>query len=203
MPTQSFSRHFLLQGKTCSSSFSYCSFSKVLHSKYSGFSLAELLVSAVIIGVLGVSVASVLNTGNSFFRSTRESNTLEQATDKDLAMIKDIAFRMTCCSGSCTTETDTQSPCSPNTVPGNQNYYFPSSALDTDETAIKAFETKCSNGALVGELIKLIGSADLPIGITRSFETSDASSHRLTVIYQSSAENRAYTFVPTVAAWCP
>jgi prepilin-type N-terminal cleavage/methylation domain-containing protein len=175
----------------------------------SGFSLVEVLVSIVILGALGAGVASILSGGNTALIRTRGTNQLEEAVDQDLARIKDIAFRMTCCSGSCTTETGRSSPCSidPSTntfyTPGRQNYYFPDSTLDSGGTAINAFTAKCNNGTLVTELVSLIGNANLPPGVTRQFDTTQAASHRLTVTYSGATASRSYTFVPTLAAWCP
>lgn len=174
-----------------------------------GFSLVEVLVSIVILGVLGAGVATILTGGNTALIGTRSTNQLEEAVDQDLARIKDVAFRMTCCSGSCTTDSGRTSPCSidPSTntyyTPGKQNYYFPSSTLDTGETAITAFSSKCNNGTLVTELVSLIGNASLPSGISRTFNTSQAASHRLTVAYSGATASRSYTLVPTLAAWCP
>jgi prepilin-type N-terminal cleavage/methylation domain-containing protein len=168
-----------------------------------GFSLIEILVSAVIIGILGAGVAGILSSGNTAFIRTRGSNLLEQTIDTDLALIKDVAFRMTCCSGSCTTESGTTAPCTPNTDPGEQNFYFPDSDLDTNQSAINNFASMCNSGTLVSSLTGLIGESGLPGGITREFDTSQASSHRLTVIYSDGSQSRAYTLVPTVAAWCP
>lgn len=175
----------------------------------SGFSLVEVLVSIVILGVLGAGVATILTGGNTALIGTRTTNQLEEAVDQDLARIKDIAFRMTCCSGSCTTDSGRTSPCSidPSTntyyIPGKQNYYFPSSTLDTGETAINAFTAKCNNGTLVSELVSLIGNASLPSGISRAINTSQAASHRLTIVYSGATASRSYTLVPTLAAWCP
>lgn len=174
-----------------------------------GFSLIEILVSIVIIGVLGAGVATILAGGNTALIKTRDTNQLEEAVDQDLARIKDIAFRMTCCSGSCTTEAGLSAPCSidPSTntyyAPGKQNYYFPDSTLDTNQTAITAFSNKCNNGTLIADLVSLIGSASLPSGISRQFNTSQAASHRLTVTYSGTSQSRSYTLVPTLSAWCP
>ena len=175
----------------------------------SAFSLVEVLVSIAIIGVLGAGVASILTGGNIALLRTRSANQLEEAVDKDLARIKDIGFRMTCCSGTCTTETGRTSPCSTDPLtstfynPGRQNYYFPSSALDTNSTAITSFSNKCDDGTLITELVTLIGAANLPGGVTRQFNTTQAASHRLTVSYIGTNQSRSYTVVPTLAAWCP
>lgn len=176
-----------------------------------GFSLVEVLVSIAILGLLGAGVATILAGGNTAFIRTRSTNQLEEAVDQDLARIKDISFRMTCCSGSCTTESGRTSPSSidpsppGNTYyrPGKQNYYFPDSTLDVIETAINAFTAKCNNGTLVTDLVSLIGNANLPPGISRQFDTSEAESHRLTVIYSGTTTSRSYTLVSTLAAWCP
>lgn len=176
-----------------------------------GFSLVEVLVSIAILGLLGAGVATILAGGNTALIRTRSTNQLEEAVDQDLASIKDIAFRMTCCSGSCTTESGRTSPCSidpsppGNTYyrPGKQNYYFPDSTLDVSETAINAFTAKCNTGTLVTDLVSLIGNANLPPGISRQFDTSEAASHRLTIIYSGATTSRSYTLVPTLAAWCP
>lgn len=180
---------------------------QLLYTK--GFSLVEVLVSIAILGVLGAGVATILGGGNTALIGTRGINQLEEAVDQDLARIKDIAFRMTCCSGTCTTEAGLSSPCSIDTAtetyypPGKQNYYFPDSILDTSETAIDAFEAKCNNGTLVTELVSLIGTTNLPLGVSRQFDTTHAASHRLTVTYSGTNTSRSYTLVPTLAAWCP
>ena len=190
--------------------------SATLHQKKSSlllsnpaFSLVEVLVSIAIIGVLGAGVASILAGGNTALIRTRGANQLEEAVDQDLARIKDIGFRMTCCSGTCTTEIGRSSPCSTDPLtstfyaPGNQNYYFPSSALDTNSSAITSYSNKCNNGTLITELVTLIGAANLPEGVTREFNTTQAASHRLTVSYIATGQSRSYTVVPTLAAWCP
>jgi prepilin-type N-terminal cleavage/methylation domain-containing protein len=184
--------------------------SKVFYSNMAqGFSLVEILISAVIVGILGAGVAAILSSGNTAFVRTRGSNLLEQTIDTDLSQIKDVAFRMTCCSGSCTTGSALSSPCStdPSTntfyKPGQQNYYFPDPTLDANESAINSFVTRCNSGTLVSSLTGLMGLSSLPSGITRQFDTSQESSHRLTVIYSDGQQSRAYTVVPTVAAWCP
>lgn len=174
-----------------------------------GSSLVEVLVSIAILGVLGAGIAIIFTRGNTALFGTKSTNQLEEAVDQDLARIKDISFRMTCCSGSCTTESGRTSPCSidPSTntfyPPGKQNYYFPDSTLDVGGTAINAFTAKCNNGTLVADLVSLIGNASLPAGVSRQFITSAAASHRLTVIYSGVAASRSYILVPTVAAWCP
>ena len=174
-----------------------------------GFSLIEILISAVIIGILGAGVAAILSSGNTAFIRTRGANLLEQTIDADLALIKDTAFRMTCCSGSCTTESDLTSPCSTDEdtgtfyKPGQQKYYFPDSNLDTTQSAINSFTTRCEDGTLVTALTLLIGSPNLPSGITREFNITQADSHRLIVTYGDGSQSRAYTVVPTTSAWCP
>lgn len=182
---------------------------RALAPSSSAFSLIEVLVSIAIIGVLTAGIASILVGGNSALLRTRSANQLEEAVDQDLAKIKDIAFRMTCCSGTCTTETGRTSPCSTDPltstfyVPGKQNYYFPSSALDIDSSAITSFSNKCNNGSLITELVTFIGAENLPGGVTREFNTTQAASHRLTVSYIGTNQSRPYIVVPTLAAWCP
>jgi prepilin-type N-terminal cleavage/methylation domain-containing protein len=133
-----------------------------------GFTLIEILVSAVIVGILGAGVAAILSSGNTAFVRTRGSNLLEQTIDTDLSQIKDVAFRMTCCSGSCTTGSALSSPCStdPSTntfyKPGQQNYYFPDPTLDANESAINSFVTRCNSGTLVSSLTGLMGLSSLP-----------------------------------------
>lgn len=124
-----------------------------------GVYLVEVLVSIAILGLLGAGVATILAGENTALIRIKSANQLEEAVDQDLASINDIAFRMTCCSGSCTTESGRTPPCSvdpsrpENTYydPGKQNYYFPDSTLDSGGTSINAFTAKCNNGTLVTE----------------------------------------------------
>jgi len=178
------------------------------HSSESAFSLVELLVSVVIISVIGVALASVFNAGNNSFQRTRDSNLLESTIDGDLSVIKDIAFRLTCCSGSCTIDQSIISgstSCTTN-APGNQNYYFPEPGLSNDDTPqITNFKSACSSSELINSFVSAIESESnpLPQGITRSFDTSRAARHRLTINYSGADQTRSYTVSPTVAAWCP
>jgi type II secretory pathway pseudopilin PulG len=77
-----------------------------------GVYLVEVLVSITILGLLGAGVATILAGENTALIRIKSANQLEEAVDQDLASINDIAFRMTCCSGSCTTESGRTPPCS-------------------------------------------------------------------------------------------
>jgi hypothetical protein len=179
-----------------------------------GFTLVEILVSATIIAVLGVSVAGILASGGRAYRSTLGDNDFESFTDRDLATIRDTSFRMTCCAGSpaCTTNLSTIKSADSclSDSPGNQDYYFPSiENLDNNDTnpQITFFENRCTSGDLISDLLNEIKlkSPDnqVPSSLTRTFDTSEAGKNRLSVIYATDSITRAHTVTPTVAAWCP
>jgi prepilin-type N-terminal cleavage/methylation domain-containing protein len=181
---------------------------RIFRFHQAGFTLVEILVAAILIALASTGVLVVLNSGNSAFRSTRDSSLLEEAIDKDLATIKDVAFRMTCCTGTCTIDESAisgSSTCS-NVAAGNENYYFPiPSGSSTDTAEITAFKAACNSNGLINSLESAIISASdpLPSGITRTFNKTEAIRHRLTLVYTNDTQSRSYTVSPTVAAWCP
>lgn len=182
----------------------------LLKYQLTAFSLVEVLVSFALIAILAGAITSVFNSGNTAFKLTRSDNLLEATVDKDLAVVKDISFRLTCCSGSCTTNQtsiNNAATCTEKTA-GRQNYYFPkpgTTIADTPE--ITSFKSKCNSTGLVDDLVSAIQSetsgSTLPDGILRSFDKSQADRHRLTVNYTSGTQSKSYTLTPTVSAWCP
>lgn len=175
-----------------------------------GFSLVEILVSFALIAILAGGISSVFNSGNTAFRLTRSDNLLEATVDKDLAVIKDVSFRLTCCPGSCTinqTTINNAITCTEKTA-GRQNYYFPRpGSTSADTTEIVYFKSRCNGTGLVEDLVTAITAestvSGLPAGISRSFDQSEANRHRLTVNYTSATQSKSYTLTPTVSAWCP
>lgn len=177
----------------------------------SGFTLVEVLVASVLMAVIGSALTFTLLSGSRSLFNAAEVNQLEEFVDKDLASIRETAFSMTCCSGNCTTDQSTinASTSCTSKISGTQNYYFPSQdgTSDSDTSQTTSFKTACNGNGLITALVTQIRlaspDASVPARITRTFDTSAANRHRLTVVYSSNLLSKAYTLTPTVSAWCP
>ncbi len=182
------------------------------------------LIEAVITGVLlalVVSGSAVLLTNVN--RSTNRSDTLvatDTAIDADLATIKGISLRLTCCSGTCTvtpptTFGTTTSACATND-PRDDRYYFPQRD-DTTTTANFANTTTpkepdavdqlCSvanNTVFMTPLQNAVDALPVPTGTTRATQIN--ANHILQVTYTDTTDNRVVrvaSILPPMANWCP
>jgi prepilin-type N-terminal cleavage/methylation domain-containing protein len=183
------------------------------NSAAAGFTLVEILVAAAIIAIAVGGVATTLTVGLNAFRGTRSGSDLETGVNANLAAVKDVAYRLTCCPGSCTATqatVDASASCA-SKEPGTQNYYFPDPIVGN--AAVDAFvDGPCAATALGGSLVESLitainsdsaSSAALPAGVNRSFVTSGAGRNRLVVQYTNGTDVKSYTIIPAVAAWCP
>ncbi len=184
------------------------------------------LIEAVITGVLlalVVSGSAVLLT--SVNRSTNRSDTLvatNTAIDADLATIKSISQRLTCCSGTCTVAAPTTfgtstSSCATND-PRDDRYYFPQRD-DTTTTANFANTTTarepdavdqlCSvanNTVFMTPLQNAVDAVAIPAGSNFTRATQINANHILQVTYTDTIDNRVVrvaNILPPMANWCP
>jgi type II secretory pathway pseudopilin PulG len=71
------------------------------------FSLVEVVVSAAITGLVIMGVARLWGESSQIFQQLRKRNNQEALVEEDIARMEDLAFRYTCCPGSCTTQAST------------------------------------------------------------------------------------------------
>lgn len=185
-----------------------------------GFSVIESVVTAIIL-VIVVSGSAVLM--NSVNRSSTRSDSLaalESAIDSDLAAIRNLSTRFTCCSGVCTVAAPTTfgtstSACATND-PRDDRYYFPQRD-DTTTTANLPNTTSarepdavgqlCANNAVfMAPLETAVDALPIPAGTTRA--TTIRPNRILEVRYTNITETpnrvvRVANILPPMANWCP
>lgn len=182
-----------------------------------GFTIIELLIAGVLTALVVGGTATTLIIANRTSSRGGLQTKLETLIDQDLAAIRDLNDRFTCCPGSCTANAATiatavaSGSCSTSTA-GNQNYYAPNQPLGTATTATQSFRTACIDATIATSLASefpAVPAAPSGTTLTRSTVTQvDAAAHRLQWTYTatvngSTAITRVVNLVPTVAAWCP
>jgi prepilin-type N-terminal cleavage/methylation domain-containing protein len=168
------------------------------HSVYA-FTLVELLVSTVIIGIiLGGLIAfpQIIGRGS---RQSQLQNASQSAIDSDLATMRLLANNFSCCSGRCTTSLS-PSPCNGKT-PGQEGFYIPEESSAAETT----FNAACNSGTLATNLETTLSSQNLNAAInSRTVVEDSALAHRLRVTYTAPGNvERIALLVPTAAAFCP
>ena len=181
-----------------------------------GFSLVEVVVSAAITGLVILGVANLWGQSSKMFQQLRQRNSQEALIEEDIATMEDLAYRYTCCPGSCTIDPSVVAA-SPtckgeagNGTPaiGTEYYYFPYySPTATTTPNIDAFEVLCTNATLVTALVNQLAAAPkskafTDRGLTRSVVVDNASLHRVRVDYTGTNLQRSTMVVPTAARWC-
>jgi type II secretory pathway pseudopilin PulG len=180
------------------------------------FSLVEVVVSAAITGLVIIGVARLWGESSQMFQQLKNRNSQEALIEEDIATMEDLAYRYTCCPGSCTIDSATVAASSTckgeagNGTPaiGTEYYYFPYyPPLATSTPNIDAFEALCTNGTLVTQLASQMAAAPKSSlftkqGLTRSVVVDNASLHRVRIDYTGTNLQRSTMVVPTTARWC-
>ena len=182
-----------------------------------GFSLVEVVVSAAITGLVILGVANLWGLSSQMFQSLRQRNSQEALIEEDIAAMEDLAYRYTCCSGSCTTDpsaVEAAATCKGEggegtPAIGTEFYYFPyyDRSDTTPRSNVSAFGALCTNGTLVTALASQMASAPkskafTERGLTRSVAVDNGSLHRVRVDYTGTNLQRSTMVVPTAARWC-
>ena len=180
------------------------------------FSLVEVVVSAAITGLVIMGVARLWGESSQMFQQLKNRNSQEALIEEDIATMEDLAYRFTCCPGSCTIDPSVVAA-SPtckgeagNGTPaiGTEYYYFPYySPTATSTQKIDDFEALCTNGTLVTQLASQMAAAPKSSlftkqGLTRSVVVDNASLHRVRIDYTGTNLQRSTMVVPTTARWC-
>lgn len=181
-----------------------------------GFSLVEVVVSAAITGLVILGVANLWGLSSQMFQSLRQRNSQEALIEEDIAAMEDLAYRYTCCSGSCTTDpaaVEAAATCKGEEgqgtpAVGTEFYYFPYySRTDTARANVTTLGALCTNGTLVTALANQMASAPksqafTDQGLSRSVVVDNGSLHRVRVDYTGTNLQRSTMVVPTAARWC-
>ncbi len=185
-----------------------------------GFSVIESVVTAILLAIVVSGSAVLMSSVN---RSSTRSDTLvtlDSAIDSDLATIRDLSVRFTCCSGVCTVAAPTNFATSTSACatddPRNDRYYFPQRD-DTSTTANFANTTTAREPDAVGQLCAnnnvflaplqtAVNALPVPAGATRT--TTIRPNRILEVSYTNITETpnrvvRVVNILPPMANWCP
>lgn len=172
-----------------------------------GYSLAELLISAVLFALIGTS-SVVLFSLTVRQQSRTEGMQAEQfAISIDEANILQKNDRFTCQSGTCLIKSG---------APPNQNEYYPAVGSEAETTFLGLCKPASSSArALADDLVTLINATPpttqmTQLGISRQAvreaETlGQPFAHRYTITWRSPQNTilRQNTLAPTSAGWCP
>lgn len=177
-------------------------------------------MSIAISGLVIVGAASLWGESSRLFQQLRVRNVQEAVVDEDIAVMEDLAYRYTCCPGSCTTDAATISgslTCrgrDGNGIPsvGTEYYYFPYYPPTASTTPnITLLEDLCRNGTLVNELVAALRVTPLKdsrlnhsgLPLTRTVVVDNPAAHRVRIDYAATNLKRSTMLVPTEARWCP
>lgn len=176
-----------------------------------GFSLVELIIAASLMLIATMVTISLFNFSIGQDKTARGKQEEQSAISQDIAAIESMNDRYNCsASSACTVST---------TNPGENDYYTSGTSAST------VFDSKCSDGSLIDNLLTSINARSKPAAFTRlgisttvsrnstlypdSGTVVDPNSEkrylRYTVTWTnaSSQRLRQLTLVPTVAGWCP
>ncbi|MFM7169504.1 MAG: prepilin-type N-terminal cleavage/methylation domain-containing protein [Cyanobium sp.] len=196
-----------------------------------GFAMVEMLMSVVITSLVLAVVAGLWAINSRAFQQQRLRNDQEALVDNDIAAMEDLAYRYTCCPGSCTTNATTISASSTckgvngtgTPKVGTEYYYFPYYAANaTSWPNSDAVKILCDNGTLVTQLVTDLKNAPLTTStyaqtgqqLTRTVVAEDppttgtppadsSQSHRIRITYTGNNFSRSTIIVPMAARWCP
>lgn len=185
-----------------------------------GFTIVEPLILAILLSIVVSGTAVVLTSINRSLVESRRLVTMNEDIDSNLAEIKLLSSRLTCCSTPppfpCTVTllTATSTTCATIT-PTDSRYFFPQADNpDTTETIAgtnpataderAAVDQFCASGAFMTPLLTAVNATPLPVGVTR--DSSIQANRTIRVIYTDTVNSRVTrvaNVTPAMARWCP
>jgi type II secretory pathway pseudopilin PulG len=193
----------------------------LLHSRApvaGGFTIIEPLVLAILLSIVVSGTAVVLTSINRSSVESRRVVTMNQQIDSNLAEIKQLSGRLTCCSSVCTvtppTTFGTTANCATNN-PLDPRYFFPqrddpattatiagTSPATADER--RAVDQLCASGAFMTPLLTAVNGTAVIAGVTRT--SSIQTNNTIRVIFNDDVNGRVTrvaNITPPMARWCP
>lgn len=184
-----------------------------LCSRHAAFSLVEFLLAAILITVVVSGTTVTLLVSNRSGRPTGNVDDLEQLIARDLAMIRELNERFTCCGGECTEAalaSEAAGSCADTT--GHQAHPpAPNGAFGESPLATGNLPEACLNGAVAQTMIAAFPeppAAPPGVSLTRTGPTvADPAANRLQWTYTVSVDgvtmiSRVVNLVPNAAAFC-
>ncbi|MCP9837882.1 hypothetical protein KBY84_10290 [Cyanobium sp. N.Huapi 1H5] len=183
-----------------------------------GFTIVEPLVLVILLSIVVSGTAVVLTSVNRSQAEARRVVTMDQEIDSNLAEIKQLSGRLTCCSSVCTvTPPTTFGPtanCATNN-PLDSRYFYPqrddpattatiagTSPATSDERA--AVDQLCASGAFLTPLETAVDALPMPAGVTRTTDLQANRTIRITFTDTvNSRVTRVANITPPMARWCP
>jgi type II secretory pathway pseudopilin PulG len=181
-----------------------------------GFTIVEPLILAILLSIVVSGTAVVLTSINRSLVESRRLVTMNEDIDSNLAEIKLLSSRLTCCSSVCTVTllTATSTTCATIT-PTDSRYFFPqadnpattatiagTNPATADERA--AVDQLCASRAFMTPLLTAVNATPLPVGVTR--DSSIQANSTIRVIYTDTVNSRVTrvaNVTPAMARWCP
>lgn len=185
-----------------------------------GFGITEPLVLLVLLMLAmsgtGLMMASIASSAT---RSAR-TQALEENINSDLASIRQLSERFTCCSGTCTTTPPTSfgtatSSCATND-PRDDRYFFPQrddpgtttnlpgTTTPREPDAVDQLCDASNNTAFLTPLKTAIDALPVPAGATRTTTIQPARLVRITYTDTALARTvRVAQLMPPMGLWCP
>lgn len=182
-------------------------------SRHAGFSLVEFLLAAILITVVVSGTTVTLLVSNRSGGPTGNVDELEQLIAQDLAMIRELNERFTCCGGECT-EAAMASEAAGSCADATGNPTPPPEPHDTSGDSLPAtgdLPEACLNGAVAQTMIAAFPeppAAPPGVSLTRTGPTvADPAANRLQWTYTVSVDgvtmiSRVVNLVPNAAAFC-
>jgi hypothetical protein len=184
-----------------------------------GFSITEVMMAAVMGGVIISSVATMNNLGNRSMVQARQQQSTDNIIQADLDTIRQQMVSYTWCSGAGTLQPipDPTRCLRSINEKSKREYYFPNQNVkpnpseptslgDQDKFIAACQDTASANSnLLLSSLITSIGSLSLPssAGVVRNVSVVDGSAKRIQITYSGTDVQRIVLMTPTVASWCP
>lgn len=180
-----------------------------------GFTIVELLVGSVLVLIAAAGAALIVANTSRTLQAGRDVDRQQALVDDDVAAVREIAARFTCCSGACGVAT---AGCFPGATPGDDRFYYP--FLATANAAAPAFlegaAGSCNVNGGVGNAFIAAIAANAPTsgefntqGLVRAVAPVDANdprNHRVRLTYTGPANRgvaRIVEILPPAASWCP